>query len=250
MMFFGLENRYPDSLGELVAIDPRLVLLSCPSCSLPYLYETDGFDNYFIGCPLPDEPNHGYMENGQAFWPPDPSTWPNVCHGNMIGMSMAIAMFFGQNDRYPENLDELVNQGLIPQQPFCPACSSLYIYSTDGQNTYTIVCPLPVDPNHGWITDGECSWPPDTSGCTDFCHSNMCCLASAMAMYYGRYNRYPEELSLLGTSGTMENWDRPCPACGRIYHYWTDEEGQIYLIQCPLPWDPGHGSVYDGMISW
>jgi hypothetical protein len=98
--------------------------------------------------------------------------------------------------------------------------------------------------------DGICYFPPDTNGALDACRSNMLALSSAMAMYYGLENRYPEELKLLGTSGVMENWDKPCPACGRTYHYWTDEEGQTFMIQCPLPWDPGHGSVVDHLPSW
>ncbi|MFO8182642.1 MAG: hypothetical protein R6U39_00575 [Candidatus Aegiribacteria sp.] len=54
----------------------------------------------------------------------------------------------------------------------------------------------------------------------------------------------------LPSSEISGNWDDPCPACGEIYLYWTDEEVQTYTVQCPLPLDPGHGFVHDGMVSW
>ena len=249
-MFYGLHNRYPDSIGELSGVDPHLCELRCPSCSLEYIYQTDSFDNYTVTCPLPEDPGHGSLTNGQPGWPPDPPAWPSVCHGNMMTLSTACALFFGENGRYPEVLFELVHEGYIDDEPECPACGDTYLYSTDGVLTYTVACPLPVDPNHGSVTDGQCSWPPDTSGCTDGCRSNMMSLASGMSMFYGCFNRYPTKLSELGTSGVMENWDIPCPGCGSIYHYWSDDDGQTYLIQCPLPEDPGHGSILDGVVSW
>ncbi|OPL17599.1 MAG: hypothetical protein AVO35_09210 [Candidatus Aegiribacteria sp. MLS_C] len=248
-MFYGLEGRYPDSLEELASVDPRLPDLVCPSCSLAYEWDTDGFEGYLLGCPLPEDPDHGYVKDGVPYWPPDPSAWPGICHGNMTTLAAGLAQYFGMYNLYPAELEGLVAEGILDELPVCPECGGYYLYKTDCQTTYTVECPLPSDPNHGWITDGECSWPPDTSGCTEACRSNMCCLATAMAMYYGKENRYPEELRDLGASGIMENWYIPCPACGRIYNYWTDAEGQTYAIYCPLPWDPGHGSVYDGMIQ-
>ncbi len=249
--FYGRYNQFPENLEELSLIDPKLCSLTCPTCSLRYEYETDIEDNFLIGCPLPQEPDHGTIENGWPSWPPNPSNWQQACQGYMRSLASGCAMYYGKYNEYPEELEDLVTEGIFQVIPMCPACSTPYGYSRDTAGvSYTICCPLPVDPTHGYIINGVCYFPPDTTGSEAACHSNMCCLGSAMAMYYGRYNRYPEELSLLGTSGTMENWDIHCPACGKIYHYWTDEEGQIYLIQCPLPWDPGHGSIYDGMISW
>jgi len=216
-MFYGLEGRYPDSLEELASVDPRLPDLVCPSCSLAYEWDTDGFEGYLLGCPLPEDPDHGYVKDGVPYWPPDPSAWPGICHGNMTTLAAGLAQYFGMYNLYPAELEGLVAEGILDELPVCPECGGYYLYKTDCQTTYTVECPLPSDPNHGWITDGECSWPPDTSGCTEACRSNMCCLATAMAMYYGKENRYPEELRDLGASGIMENWYIPCPACGRIY---------------------------------
>jgi len=174
------------------------------------------------------------------------------CHDNMELLGTGISMFYGMTNRYPEELSELGSSGIYENwdEP-CPACGELYIYDADSTgDTYSIQCPMPVDPNHGYVIDGVYYWPPDTSGSQEACRSNMRCLATGCAMFYGAYNRYPEELRELGTSGIMENWDIPCPACGEIYQYSTDSIGSTYIIECPLPWDPNHGSIEDGMTSW
>lgn len=248
-MYFGMHNKYPDSIEELAEIDPEIYSLECPSCSLGYIYSREA-SRYILTCPLPEEPNHGTIINGWSSWPPDPPQWPSVCHDNMLFMASACAMYYGNYNIYPEGIADLVAEGYLPVEPECPACGEPYSYSTDTLRTYTIQCPLPSDPNHGYVIDGVSYWPPDTTGSQDGCRSNMTSLASGMAMFYGAYNRYPEGLKELGTSGMMENWDIPCPACGEMYLYWTEEDGQIYTVQCPLPEDPGHGFVYDGMVSW
>lgn len=251
-MFYGMNNRYPDSLSELRIIDPELCNLTCPSCSLAYLYDlsSDG-DDWMLTCPLPVDPNHGYIENGQSSWPPDPADWPEICHANMRSLASACAMFYGGENRYPEELSELGTSGIYGNwdNP-CPACEELYHYSTDLYSTYSIHCPMPDYPTHGYVIDGICYWPPDPSGGQDACRSNMRSFGSAFAMFYGSYNRYPEHLKELGTSGIMGNWDTPCPSCGELYHYTTDSTGQTYVIQCPLPCDPNHGSIEDGVCSW
>ena len=252
-MFFGMNNRYPDSIGELEMIDPKLCSLKCPSCSMLYLYDlSSSGEVWTVTCPLPVKPNHSNVVNGVSSWPPDPSEWSSICHSNMRSLASACAMFYGSENRYPDELRELGTSGIYENwdRP-CPGCGELYFYDTNSiGDTYSIHCPMPVDPNHGYVIDGICYWPQDTTGSQNTCRHNMMGLASGFAMFYGSYNRYPEELSELGTSGIMGNWDVPCPACGEIYHYSTDPNGQTYLIQCPLPWDPGHGSIVDGIISW
>lgn len=251
-MFYGKENRYPDSLIELEIIKPGLSDLTCPSCSLTYLYDlSSSGEVYTVTCPSVN-PNHGSIVNGHSTWPPDPPAWPGICHSNMTILASSCAMFYGAENRYPEELSELGTSGIYHfwDSP-CPACGELYHYSTNSiGDTYSIYCPMPTDPTHGYVIDGICYWPPDTTGSEDACRSNMRCFGSAFAMFYGSYNRYPEELSELGTSGIMENWDTPCPACGDLYNYSTDSAGQTYLIQCPLPWDPAHGFIEDGIVSW
>ncbi len=253
VMFYASTNRYPDSLIELEVIKPGLSGLTCPSCDLLYMYDLSANGEvYTVSCPLPVQPNHGYMVKGHSSWPPDPPAWPGICHSNMSSLASACAMYYGIYNRYPEELRELGTSGIYEfwDNP-CPACGELYFYDTNSiGDTYSIYCPMPVVPNHGYVIDGVRYWPPDTSGCEDACRSNMMGLASGIAMFYGSYNRYPEELRELGTSGVMGNWDIPCPGCGEIYNYTTDPTGQTYTIQCPLPWDPGHGSIEDGCISW
>jgi len=245
--FYGKYNQYPGSLDDLAAINPRLCSLTCPTCSLQYEYETDINDNFLIRCPLPEDPDHGFIDNGLPSWPPDPSNWQQACQNYMMHTASACAMYYGKYNEYPEDLQDLVDEGYLPVVYQCPACNIPLHYTRDTlEASYTIHCPLPSDPTHGYIIDGIAFFPPDTTGSEEACRSNMICLATAMAMYYGKYNEYPEELEDLGTSGIYEYWYTPCPACGRMYNYWTDAEG----IYCPLPWDPGHGSVYDGMISW
>ena len=252
-MFYGMHNRYPEALRELEDIDPGLCTLSCPSCELPYLYEMDPQeDDYVITCPDPVDPNHGYVKNGVFNWPPDPPGWPSYCHGNMMSLATGLSMYFGINNFYPEDLRELGIAGIMDDwDRRCPACGELYDYNRDGSGeNYELNCPMPADPNHGQVINGEASWPPDTSGFTDACRSNLCCLATGMSMFYGMFNRYPDELRELGEEGIMGNWYVPCPGCGEIYDYFTDSTGQTYSIICPMPGLLKHGSIVDGMSSW
>ncbi|RKZ08077.1 hypothetical protein DRQ25_09975 [Candidatus Fermentibacteria bacterium] len=169
----------------------------------------------------------------------------------MVSLASACAIYFGTYNRYPEELSELGTTGIYENwdNP-CPGCGELYNYSTDLYVTYTIQCPMPTDPDHGYVIDGVCSWPPDTSGCQDACRSNMMSLFSGCAMFYGYENRYPVHLKELGISGVMENWDLVCPSCGELYAYYSDPACTTCVIQCPLPNDPGHGFIEDGCISW
>ncbi len=253
IMFYGSMNRYPDSLSELEIVEPGISNLTCPSCIHTYLYEleTSG-DVWTVTCPLPEDPNHGCIVNGQSSWPPDPPEWPGICHSHMTSLASACAMFYGSENRYPEELSELGTSGIYQfwDNP-CPACGKLYEYSTNSVgDTYSIYCPMPTDPTHGYVIDGICYWPPDPEGGFEACRGNMMALFSGFAMFYGSYNRYPEELRELGTSGIMGNWDTPCPSCGNLYNYSPDSSCQTFLLQCPLPWDPGHGFIDDGVCSW
>ena len=253
IMFYARTNRFPDNLNELEIIEPGISNLTCPSCSLAYLYDLSSSSFIWtVTCPLPDDPNHGYIINGQRSWPPDPQQWPGICHSNMRSLASACAMFYGSENRYPEELSELGTSGFYQfwDNP-CPACGKLYKYSTNSVgDTYSIYCPMPTDPTHGYVIDGICYWPPDPGGGVEACRSNMMSLGSGCAMFFGQENRYPVHLKELGISGVMENWDLVCPDCGELYSYYLDSIDSTYVIQCPLPNDPCHGSIEDGMISW
>ena len=251
-MFYASTNSYPDSLIELEIVTPGISSLTCPTCNLTYLYDlSSSGDVWTVTCPLPFDPNHGHIVNGHSSWPPDPPAWPGVCHSNMTSLASACAMFYGAENRYPEELSELGTSGIYEfwDNP-CPACGELYNYSTDLYVTYTIHCPMPTDPTHGYVIDGVCSWPPDTSGCQEACRNNMMSLFSGCAIFYGMENRYPVHLKELGISGAMGNWDIVCPSCGELYSYYSDPACTTCVIQCPLPNDPGHGFIDDGVVSW
>jgi len=175
-----------------------------------------------------------------------------MCHDNMTYLASACAMFYGMENRYPEELSELGTSGIYEDwdNP-CPACGKLYQYTTNAiGDTYSIFCPMPTDPTHGYVIDGIRSWTPGSGGGIEGCRSNMMSLASGCAMFYGSENRFPIHLKELGISGVMENWDLVCPDCGELYSYSSDPTGQTFLLQCPLPNDPGHGFIEDGVISW
>ena len=252
-MYYASTGSYPDNLIELETVAPGISSLTCPSCSLVYLYDLSSIgDVWTVTCPLPDEPNHGHIVNGQISWPPDPAVWPEICHSNMTCLASAMAMFYGCYNRYPEELSELGTSGIFEfwDNP-CPACGEVYQYTTNSiGDTYAIYCPMPTEPTHGYVIDGICYWPPDPSGGIEACRSNMRSLGSACAMFYGCENRYPVHLKELGISGVMENWDLVCPSCGELYSYHSDSPYSTYVIQCPLPNDPCHGSIDDGIVSW
>jgi len=252
MQFYGMNNRYPDSIAELECIDPGVSQLVCPTCQLDYQYQYDPVDEvYIVACPLQQDPDHGYIENCVSSWPPDPPQWPGICHGNMMSLASACFMFHENFGRYPEDIDELVTHGLIPFHYKCPQCDEFYIYSTDPDgSTYSINCPVPMLPNHGSVIDGDFSWPPDTSGFCESCRSNMTCLGTGMSMFYGCFNRYPAYLREMGEEGIMGNWYIPCPTCGETYDYQPDSTGQTFILSCPLTGLQCHGSIVDGVVSW
>ena len=79
------------------------------------------------------------------------------------------------------------------------------------------------------------------------CRSNMRSLASAEAMYYGKFNYYADAAGL-ASSGMMENAvETVCPAEGE-YTINVDDPS-AYVISCAAD-DPVHGSVNDGIMSW
>ncbi len=161
--FYAYYNRYPDDLEEI-----GMSTYVCPACSSTYIYsssfnEETQESEYFLSCPLPSDPNHGFVDNGLSSWSgeqnPPPEQWEDFCRNSMSTIASQAVMFFANNgNRYPDDLEELGMANYL-----CPACNSPYIYSSSfneetQESEYSLSCPLPSDPNHGNIENGVPSW--------------------------------------------------------------------------------------------
>ena len=246
-LHYGVNNEYADNIEDLQEFLPIPVeSIHCP-VNGEYLFSGDISEEYYIECPTGAEMSHGHIWNGYTNWPPDPSEHTEICHERMISLATACSMYYGMYNCYPDSIEDLQQFFSIPVDYIhCPVNGD-YIFSGGEEDCY-IACPSDVIPSHGYILNGETSWPPDPSGYVDYCRSNMMSLASGLSIYYGMYNRFPEVLSDL--EDVMENWDVECPACASIYMYETNPEGDTYTITCPISPDHNHGSIEDGMISW
>jgi len=81
-------------------------------------------------------------------------------------------------------------------------------------------------------------------GHAEACHQNMTTIASQCVIYYAMHGTYPENLYDLGTPyGSLT-----CPQCQSLYIYQGDQ--QTFSIWCPLPSQPTHGCIVDGIVSW
>ena len=152
LMFFVVNNSYPEDLEEM-----GMAELECPSCYLPYNYYTyqDSLSSpaFYIACPDNSLQNHGYIDNAVPSWPQEPSEPDEyVCHSNMITISSQAVIFFAQNGTYPNNLREIGMAGTV-----CPSC--FLPYELIGTETdFYVSCPMPLDPNHGYVENGVASW--------------------------------------------------------------------------------------------
>lgn len=82
----------------------------------------------------------------------------------------------------------------------------------------------------------------DGSRYADECHGNMYAVAMQQCIYYAVNGSFASTLEELGFYGLS------CPECGLEYLMEGDE--RTYFIHCPLPSDPTHGSVVDGVATW
>ncbi|MCD4708066.1 MAG: hypothetical protein K8S62_10055, partial [Candidatus Sabulitectum sp.] len=119
VMFFANNSRYPKSLGEI-----GLAGLACPACGLTYQLAGTEFV-FYVSCPMPVYPNHGYIDNGVPSWLHDPELEEYRCREKMEAIAIQAAIFFANNSRYPENLEEL---GMESYK--CPTCGLSYNYYT------------------------------------------------------------------------------------------------------------------------
>ncbi|MCK4671184.1 MAG: hypothetical protein KAT47_01490 [Candidatus Aegiribacteria sp.] len=246
-MHYGMYNEYTDNIEDLQEfLQIPVESIYCP-VNGEYLFSGDIDYEYYIECPSGAEMSHGHIWNGFISWPYDPSEHTEICHERMINLSTACSMYYGMYGYYPDGIEDLQQFFPYPVDSiYCPVNGN-YILECDEEDCY-IACPSNVIPSHGYILNGETSWPYDPSNYLEGCRNNMISLATGCSMYYAENNRFPEVLSDL--EEVMENWDLECPACASIYMYETNPEGDSYTITCPLPVDPNHGSIVDGCTSW
>jgi len=156
IFFANNANRYPEDLEEM-----GMAGYMCPACSSTYIYaayfnEETQEPEYFLSCPQPSDPNHGFIDNGIPSWSggqnPDPAQWENFCRNSMMLIWSQAVMFFANNGRFPDNQEELGLAGLT-----CPACGQEYIL-IGSKTEFYVACPMPTDPNHGNIDFGVPSW--------------------------------------------------------------------------------------------
>lgn len=170
--------------------------------------------------------------------------YAEACHTNMISIASECVIYYATHGTYPENISDL---GIPYGSLTCPECQSPYIYQGN-QQTFSIWCPLPSHPTHGSIVDGVTSWTQSQGGANG-CRSNMRVIASQCVIFFAQHNRYPENLGELGPSITKLT----CFDCGLPYVYFSYDyppAGDGFFIGCPLPSDPNHGHIRDGIASW
>ena len=153
VIHFASHGAYPDEIQELGEPWADMV---CPQCENEYLFQS-AEGTFSLGCPLPSRPTHREIIDGVASWP-NPGGQEG-CRSNMRVIASGCVMFFGSNNRYPENLLELGHSyaGLT-----CSDCGEPYVYRSlelqPGIPSFYISCPIPFLPNHGHILDGVSSW--------------------------------------------------------------------------------------------
>ncbi len=149
--FFAGNNRYPEDLEEL-----GLENLECPTCCLSYIYYSyeDSAENpaFYAGCPLSSDPNHGFIDNGVPSWQQEEGPDEDICRGNLVTITNLAVIFRASCNRYPRTLEEIGMTDVV-----CPTCNLTYeLVSTDTE--FYVSCPMPSDPNHGFIANWVPSW--------------------------------------------------------------------------------------------
>ena len=170
--------------------------------------------------------------------------YTEACHQNMTSIASECVIYYAMHGTYPGTLYDL---GTPYGSLTCPQCQSLYIYQGD-QQTFSIACPLPSHPTPGLIVDGMVSWPPPQGGARQ-CRSNMRTIASACVLFFAQHSSYPETLDELGPP-----FDRmTCYDCGLSYVFYSYDNpaaGECFFVGCPLPSEPNHGHIDNGIPSW
>lgn len=187
-----------------------------------------------VSCSSGSDQSSAPLEPGLSF---DTGTETEVCRANMSTIAAQQTIFYAMNGFYASSLEELGLSGMV-----CPSCETGYIVRGDSSD-FTVNCPLPFEPTHGWVINGVASWAGQGE---ESCRSSMVVIASANAIFFAEHDRYAYDLEEL----ELENLT--CPGCGEPYIYYLfEEQGQPgYHVECGMPSDPNHGYVRSGVPSW
>ena len=152
MQWFCQFSSYP---GSLVQLGEPFSSMACPECGLPYSVTGDQ-NGYTIVCP--GNCGHGFILDSTPSWEPDITTGIHGCREIMRLVASQCIIFYATESRWPRDLDEL-GWGHLR----CPACGeefnySLYPWNENGDYGFFISCPIPREPNHGYVIDGSPSW--------------------------------------------------------------------------------------------
>lgn len=149
MMYYGAYNCFADNIQDLYELYGDT--LRCPWTFGVYEVAFCSPDSYFVQCQeFPLHPGGG----PGTYWNPDQRAVTH-CRSHMQSIATSEAMFYGTYNRYG-TMDEMLEAGFGPYLT-CPGCHLDYVIDP-GQDTYTLICPLPSSPNHGSVVDGVFSW--------------------------------------------------------------------------------------------
>jgi hypothetical protein len=239
---------YTDDLQMLYGI-LGVDSLVCPSCGLEYVIRADE-STFRIGCPMPSSPNHGFVQGFYVSWPPEDLL--ATCHDYMVYISNAMLCFYFSYGYGVGSLEELAAFLDVPVEWLsCPENGAYQIWSQGYESR--VECPTCGSSiSHGFILNGNPSWPPDPVEFCEICQSNMLNIRTGLCMFYSRMGHfYPDSLDDPLFLEVLGNADHLyCPACVQYYLYEVDPDRQGYWLSCPLPYDPNHGEIIDGEPSW
>ena len=150
VIHYAINGTYPANMEEM---GEPYSEMTCPECGLTYEFFGD-HKYYFLNCPMPNDPTHGFIDNGLPSWVenPDPSEWENICRAHMRAIASQAVMYFANHNTYPNNQEEIGMSGVV-----CPACGQEYVL-IGSETEFYVSCPMPEDPNHGNIDNGVASW--------------------------------------------------------------------------------------------
>jgi|GEM_PF-755854 len=157
------------------------------------------------------------------------------CRANMRALASACVIYFVSHETYPVNLSAL---GEPYSLMTCPECSLPYELKGN-ENSCSVICPMPFESCHGYITNGVSSWFSEGG-----CQSNMTEIADETVVFFADNGRYPYDLEEIG----MENLQ--CPVCATPYVYILSSFEEGVFIGCPLPPYSNHGFILNGSASW